>query len=194
MTTTRNPLIQDDTVGSLNHISEALASLQDHLSRHAEGEQTYPKIAEVFEGMSKNANTIKEAIDYEAERSSLSPQNKGAYLHSEKFRQWVADIPVEFPPVIDMSKGIPAFLNPMIGEDSADTAKNVKQVLEMFKTLALPSYTEKADFSLNEDATWGFFHVLDCMTGALAFDEKYRNNGYEEDYEEAESLLKDSEE
>lgn len=191
MTTTRNPLIQDDTVDSLNHISEALASLKDHLTRHAEGEENYPKIAEVFVGMSKNADVIKEAVDFEAERSSLKPNAK-RYPHTEKFKAWVEAIPVEFPPVIDFTKGHPAFMNPLIGDDRADTEKNIRYILEMFKALALPSYTEKANFSLGEDETWGFFHVLDCMTGALAFEEKYRNNGYEENYEEAESIHADS--
>lgn len=191
MTNNNNPLIQDNTADTLVHISQALASLKDHLAKHAEGEQDYPKIADVFEGMSKNTATIKEAVDYEAGRNGLEPSAK-KYPHTEKFREWIGGIPIEFPPVIDMSKGSPAFMNPLIGEDKADTAQNIRYILEMFKTLALPSYTEKADFSLGEDAAWGFFHVLNYMTGALAFEEKYRSNGYDEDYEDAESLQANS--
>lgn len=187
---TNNPLIEDDTVDTLDHISQALASLKDHLSRHAEGEQDYPKIAEVFEGMSKNAGTIKAAIDYESTRMTNQSLPK-RYPHGKEFQEWIENIPVEFPPVIDFSKGHPTFFNSLIGDDKADTIRQIRYILEMFKTLALPSYTEKADFSLGEDETMGFFHVLDCMTGALAFEEKYRNNGYYEDYDEAEPVHKD---
>jgi len=177
MTTPKNPLIDNLPTDSLHRISDAVASLKDHLLKHSQSDEDNSNISAVLKGMYKNAEGIKEALDYEASRIE-----KSSYPHSKKFKAWLETVPAEFPPAIDMSKGKPAFLNPLIGEERADTEKNIRYILEMFKTLALPSYTEKADFSLGEDETWGFVHTLECMTGALAFEEKYRNHDYVEDY------------
>lgn len=100
-----------------------------------------------------------------------------SYKTRAQFERWLREIPVEFPRCLDDSKALPPVFNALVGNEYKDTCENVANILEMLRNLALPSYTEKADFSLSEQGTLGFVSVLECMTAALRFEREYRNKG-----------------
>lgn len=101
------------------------------------------------------------------------------YQAYKKLEQWFRDIPVEFPSHIDMTDGMPSFFNPMVGEDYKETCRNVINVMEAMKKLALSPDPGRADFVLTEEGAQGLLKLLDCMTSALRFERNYRNNDYE---------------
>jgi hypothetical protein len=93
------------------------------------------------------------------------------------FKEWITTQPSKFPDLIGHHSENTPYQNPIIGDDQKQTYDNVKQVIDFFIQMALSSYTEPVDFSMNESATWGFINILECLSGAMTFEDKHRPDG-----------------
>jgi hypothetical protein len=93
------------------------------------------------------------------------------------FKEWITSQPSKFPDLIGHHSENTPYQNPIIGDDQKQTYDNVKQVIDFFIQMSLSSYTEPVDFSMDVCATWGFINILECLSGAMTFEEKHRPDG-----------------
>jgi hypothetical protein len=106
------------------------------------------------------------------------------------FKEWITSQPSKFPEFIGHHTENTPYQNPLIGEDQAQTYENVVQIIDFIIQMALSSYTEPVSFSMDEDATWGFINILECMAGAMKFEKKFRKNGGLRDEDKAKDKKK----
>ncbi|MBL4826715.1 MAG: hypothetical protein JKY66_03215 [Spongiibacteraceae bacterium] len=97
-------------------------------------------------------------------------------------QNWLNSAPDAYP--ILFEKQTP-FQNPLIQDSQESTIKAVHDVTQLLIDMALP-WPGDETFSLSKDSTWGYINILLCITGALAFEHRYRPGGGEptEDAEE----------
>lgn len=167
--TPKNPLIQGMPEDTFDRVSESLTRLLDHLSKQADSDTSYPEIADVFYGLSHTVRTIKEAINYEAGRA-------GNTRTDTPFEHWLTTMPSQFPDVINGSKPLPPFKNPLIGEQQEDTYRAIHDGITLLVEMALP-WPGNESFGLSKSATRGYVHYLESLQGALFFEMTHRVDG-----------------
>ena len=159
MQTPRNALIEDQPCDSLAQIAQALAGLADHLSLRAdlEHETGQAKTAEVFDGLCHHACLIKEAVEFEAVR--LHEKH-----HEFDFAAWVQNFPAQFPTALGHEH---PYRNPFIRCEQRETYDAVRSGFQFLEEV-IPSN------SLSPAGKLGHHRVMECLSGAMAFEAKCR--------------------
>lgn len=91
----------------------------------------------------------------------------------ESFKQWLSSMPHDFPEIFEHDN---FYHNPVIQDQQEYTFKAIREGLKFLEEIALP-WPGNENFSLGEDATWGYIRFLQCLSGAIEFECKHRDKG-----------------
>lgn len=105
--------------------------------------------------------------------SKISANQELPPAPEERFKDWITKFPDQFPDVFEPEK---MHLNPFIQDQQEYTYQNVRNGLKFLEEVALP-WSNVDTFSLGDEATWGYIRFLQCLSGAMEFEDKHRKDG-----------------
>ena len=105
----------------------------------------------------------------EHDTKPVSPSTK-----QQQFETWRDSFPSKFPEELQHNN---LYHNPFIKNHKIYTHQAVYQGLKLAEHIAALD-----GFYLNDDTRWAYVHYLQCLSGAMAFEDKHRNDGDYKDF------------
>ena len=99
-------------------------------------------------------------------------------ITTQQFEAWKSAFPKRFPEELQHDN---VYHNPFIKNHKIYTHQAVYQGIRLLEAIAGKDSSENG-FSLDDNARWAYVCFLECLSGAMAFEDKHRNDGEYSDY------------